>query len=372
MEVLICPDSYKGSADALCAARAIERGFARASSVFECLALPIADGGEGSVEVIARALSAEWRELAVRGPYGESVGARYAVCGECAYIEMAEASGLCLTDRRDPLSASTYGTGQMILDAIKNGARDITVFIGGSATCDGGIGMAAALGYVFFDSEGKELLPIGESMSRISVIQPPKVDMLENVKVRCACDVKNRLYGELGAAYVFAPQKGADREAVKELDRGLLNLADVIKECLSVDVHTLEGGGAAGGLGAGLYAFCSARMCGGFAFISDILGLEEKIAQSDAVVTGEGCTDAQSVMGKVIGEISAMCRRHKKPCIVISGMVKEGDKLSSLGIDAYYSCTDIAGSAERSIKEPEKYIESASRTAAERLLSELR
>ena len=297
MNVLICPDSYKGSADALCVARAVKRGFERVSSDFECIALPVADGGEGSVAVIADALCAQWHEVRVKGPYGEEVTAKYAISGERAYIEMAEASGICLSDRREPLFASTYGTGEMILDAIEHGAREITVFIGGSATCDGGIGMAAAIGYRFLDKNGDELLPIGRSLSEISRILPPAKNEFESIRVSCACDVKNTLYGKLGAAYVFAPQKGAGEKEVAELDRGLENLARVIEKDLCVDVRALEGGGAAGGLGAGLYAFCGARMCGGFAFISGTLGLEQRIAKADAVITGEGCTDTQSVMG---------------------------------------------------------------------------
>lgn len=368
MKILVCPDSYKGSADARSVAYAIKRGFERISSDFECITLPIADGGEGSVAVIAEVLGAEWVYLSVKGPYGESVRARYAISGKRAYIEMAEASGICLTERREPLLASTYGTGELIYDAVSKGAEEITVFIGGSATCDGGIGMAAALGYGFFDFEGNELSPIGESLSRIASIHPPEKNIFKNVKIYCACDVKNTLYGKLGAAHVFGPQKGADESAVLELDRGLFNLAGVIEGCLGIDVHTLEGGGAAGGLGAGLYAFCGARMRAGFSLIAETLGLDEMIGQADAVVTGEGCTDAQSVMGKVIGEISAMCKHRQKPCIVISGLIKDGDELLCMGIDEIYSCTDIAGSAERSIAEPARYIELAAQEAAKSIL----
>ena len=277
MKVVICPDSYKGSIEAPSAAEAIRLGIESAIADAECVCLPIADGGEGSVSVIRETLGADWIYADVTGPYGECVRAKYALCGSDAYIEMAEASGLCLSNRREPMEATTRGTGELMLEALKRGAKRITVFIGGSATCDGGIGMAEALGYRFFDENGARLSCNGKSMNNIDSIIPPERHPLSDVEVICASDVTNPMYGERGAAFVFAPQKGADEKDVLELDRGLCNLAEVIERDLKTDVHNLCGAGAAGGLGAGLYAFASAEMKGGFLVISDILKLERQI-----------------------------------------------------------------------------------------------
>ena len=368
MKILVCPDSFKGSFDAFSAAKAMKAAIlsvAHERSVcVDVLSLGVADGGEGSIDALINALDGEKVRARVRGPYGESVAAEYAYAHGCAYIEMASASGLCLTNRREPLLASTYGTGQLICDAVKRGAEKITVFVGGSATCDGGIGMAAGLGYTFYDENGDELYPCAASMSKIRKIVKPSEDLLKNVKVLCACDVTNPLYGKEGAAYVFSPQKGADEKAVLELDCGLRNLADSVMRDMKTDISFLEGGGAAGGLGAGLYAFCGAQMCGGFDIICDALKLEEKIAQADAVVTGEGCTDVQSMMGKVVGRINAMCKKYGKRCYVISGMLKDRELLEKSGIEHMYSSVDFSGSAELSIKDPQRYIYLAAKEAA--------
>ena len=350
------------------AARAIQEGISRIIPDACTELYPIADGGEGSVCALCESLDLSIHRLEVTGPYGEQVTAEYAMGDGVAYIEMAAASGICITDRREPLYASTYGTGELMADAVKKGAERLVVFIGGSATCDGGMGMAAALGYRFFDGTGAELEPIALNMINVSEIRVPDRDVMAGIDVVCACDVKNTLFGKNGAAYVFGPQKGASEDEVAVLDQGLENMARRIKKDLCINVDELSGGGAAGGLGAGLYAFCSARMQGGFAIISEALSLEEAIARADAVITGEGCTDRQSVMGKVIGEISDMCRAYGKKCTVISGMIKDKDVLLSSGIDRVFSCTDISGDSRLSIAEPEKYILLAAEEAAKAFL----
>ena len=367
MRMLICPDSYKGSASADVVARSISDGISSVIPYAEIIRLPIADGGEGSMYIVAQALSAEIVEACVTGPYGESVRARYALKGERAYIEMAEASGLCLSRRRDVENASTYGTGELILDAAGRGAREIVVFIGGRATNDGGMGAAAALGYEFYAESGERLEPVGRNMSRVCNIAKPSCDVLSDVCVICATDVDNVMYGERGAAFVFARQKGADDATVLELDEGLKNLASVIERELCVDVHTLAGGGAAGGLGAGLYAFARARMNGGFSLICRTLSLEQKIRESDVIITGEGCTDYQSVMGKGVGRILELCRKHGKKCIVISGLVRDTEALAESGIYRAYEASSYAPSVEESIKNAEKYITLAASDAAEKL-----
>lgn len=356
MRILICPDSYKGSATAPEVAQAIREGIACVDGSIECISLPVADGGEGSVSVIGDLLCADNVTCEVTGPYGERVRARYAMAGTCAYIEMAEASGLCLSLRRECEYATTYGTGELILDAVSRGARRIVVFIGGSATCDGGLGMAAALGYSFCSFDGQMLEPIGKSMKSVARIIPPDRDLLCGAEVICASDVKNVMYGELGAAFVFAPQKGADENVVRELDTGLKNLARVIERDLGVSLHTLEGGGAAGGLGAGLYAFARARMCGGFELIARVLSLEAEIEKADLVITGEGCTDYQSMMGKVIGNIAQTCAVHSKKCVLISGLVKDAQRLGGLGVYRSYQSSSYATTVDESIRNAKKYI----------------
>ncbi len=367
MKIVICPDSYKGSIEAQDAAQALRAGITSVLPDAEVSCLPVADGGEGSVSVIRKALGAEWTYADVTGPYGDMVHAKYVLCGTDAYIEMAEASGLCLSGRREPLLATTKGTGELMLDAVKRGARRIIIFIGGSATCDGGIGMAEAIGYRFFDEDGALLDCVGESMARIKSITVPTDHPLSGVSVICASDVTNPMYGKDGAAYVFAPQKGAGEEEVAALDDGLRNLADMIGITLEKDVHALSGGGAAGGLGAGLYAFADAEMKGGFDVIADILRLQEHILLSDVVITGEGCTDYQSMMGKVVGSIAEITKKHNKKCIVISGAVKDADKLAKLGIYRSYSCVEHAPSVEESINNAAKYIGLAARKCAAEL-----
>ena len=299
--------------------------------------------------IVGGALSAKLVTVSVTGPYGERVCARYALCGERAYIEMAEASGLCLTERRDVENATTYGTGELITDALGRGAREIVVFVGGSATTDGGMGVASALGYGFWSDSGEALEPVGRNMSRVSRITPPERDAFGGARVICATDVQNVMYGEQGAAFVFSRQKGADENTVRTLDAGLTNLARVIERDLGVDVHTIAGGGAAGGLGAGLYAFARACMCGGFELIARVLSLEDEIEKADVVITGEGCTDRQSMMGKVIGNIAVLCKKYSKRCIVISGLVKDEEKLAELGIYRAYRSSAHAPSVEESI-----------------------
>ncbi len=368
MKVLICPDSYKGTAEASEAACAIRDGIMDAVPETECTLLPIADGGEGSVSAVANAVGAEWMYADVCGPYGESVRAKYALCGSRAYIEMAEVSGICLSQRRDPELASTYGTGELMADALHHGATELVIFIGGSATCDGGMGMAAALGYRFLDADGKELYPCGKSMGSVRDIISPSIDPLGGAVVYCACDVTNPMYGEQGAAFVFAPQKGADRECVLRLDSGLKQFANAIENSLGIDVHTIPGGGAARGLGAGLYAFAGARMRGGFELISDALSLEKRISETDIVITGEGCTDRQSMMGKVVGHIADLSKKYNKRCIALSGIIKDSEEILRMGMYRLYSSSEYAPSIEQSMQFACKYIRMAAYDAAADIL----
>ncbi len=372
MKIFICPDTFKESISALNAGAVIADTFMTVSKkknidlvVDVC---PVADGGEGSMLALAGTLGGEIRSIEVTGPYGTPVRARYLLCGTDAYIESAEASGLALSKRRECKYATTYGTGELMADAAARGAKRIVVFAGGSATCDGGIGMAEALGYGFYDKGGIKLESVGDSMAKISKIRPPKRDILFGVEVICASDVTIPLYGELGAAYVFAPQKGATVSDIRALDRGLEHLAKVIMRDLHKDIRDFPGAGAAGGLGGGLVAFCSARICGGFELISSVLSLKEKISESDLVITGEGCTDRQSMMGKVVGKIADMCRTCGVQMAVISGKVKDMEELRMLDFIHAYECVRYAPSDDESIKNPVPYLKRAAEAAAEELI----
>lgn len=253
MKIVIAPDKFKGSLSSFAVCDAIEQGLLQAVSSFQITKLPMADGGDGLSEVMGHYTQASVQTSVVQNPLGTSISAGWLLSadGKTAFIEMAKASGLSLLKKRDynPLLTSTYGTGQLIRAAIESGASAIIVGIGGSATNDGGIGMASALGYRFLDEKGNELAPIGKNLIRIKSIDGSKAANVSKVHFQIACDVKNPLYGENGAAKIYAPQKGADEATVEDLDKGLMNYAAVVKKELGIDVSTLEGGGAAGGLG---------------------------------------------------------------------------------------------------------------------------
>ena len=324
--IVVAPDSFKGSLSAAQVAECIEKGV---RSVLDCevIKIPMADGGEGTVSAMAYALGGELISVCVSGPLGDDVMATYCIADRLAIIEMAAASGITLIprERLDPLVTSTYGTGQLILDAISRGCTKIILGIGGSATNDGGAGMASALGVRFFDECGEPVLATGGELGRIETIDVSMVDpRITSVEFLVACDVTNTICGENGASRVFGPQKGADERAVEILDANLLHYANKIKDQLGIDVLSLSGGGAAGGLGAGLYAFCGAELKSGFDIISETVGLCERIKGADLVITGEGRTDYQTAFGKLPAGVAGAARECDVPCILISGAI-DGD-----------------------------------------------
>lgn len=302
----------------------------------------MADGGEGTVEALVDATGGRYVQTPVVGPLGEPVTARFGMLGDgtTAVIEMAAASGLPLVPphRRNPMVATTYGTGQLIRKALDLGARRIIIGIGGSATVDGGAGMAQALGVRLLDAEGRELGPGGGELSRLSRIDLSGRDpRLQNAELLVACDVDNPLYGPRGAAPVFGPQKGATPEMVAQLDGNLHHMAEVIRRDLGVDVSQLPGGGAAGGLGAGLVAFCGARLQPGVELVIAANRLEERLRGADLVVTGEGALDRQTPHGKTPAGVGRLAQQLGIPAVAIVGAVGEGvdrDLLRSCGLDA--------------------------------------
>ena len=325
MKILVAPDKFKGSLTAVEAVEAIARGWRAVFPEAEIEAAPIADCGEGFAEALCVALGGKWIRCAARDPIGRDVEARYAwiEAEKLAVIEMSEASGLWRLKSGElaPLRANTFGTGQLIRDAAERGAKTILVGLGGSATTDGGIGIAVALGYETLTSDGEELEPIPENLTALTrIVAHGAIDL---PKIIAACDVQNPLLGPRGTARVFSPQKGADARTVEALEMHLTNLADVVASDLECDFRDTPGAGAAGGIGFGLLSFCGAKMRNGFDVVAEVLRIEEHIAACDLVITGEGRLDTQTLEGKGPAGIAALARKHRKPVLAFAGSIAD-------------------------------------------------
>ena len=345
MKILIASDSFKGSATTMEVAERIEKGLLRIIPELEVLKLPMADGGEGTVETLVYGMDGKFVCEEVTGPLGDRVQAKYGIIqDQIAIIEMAEASGLVLVEeeRRNPSLTSTYGTGELILSALQRGYGKIYVGIGGSATNDGGVGMARALGYRFLDRDGNEIPEGGGGLDGLRRIDRSNVTpLLEDAQITVMCDVENPLYGPDGAAYVYGPQKGADPQMVQLLDRNLRHLADILKEDMDVDIGDVPGSGAAGGLGGGLMAFCGADLRPGIEMVLDILEFDGLLKDVDLVITGEGRIDGQSSKGKVPAGVAKRARKLNKPLVAMAGGVGEGTEiLHTMGIDLILPIVD--------------------------------
>lgn len=326
MRVLVAPDKFKGTLSAAQAAAAIAAGWRRVRPGDEVVELPLADGGEGTADAIVDGLGGERRRVRVSGPLGDPVEAGFGLVhgasGRTAIVEMARASGLALVapERRDPLRASTRGTGELIRAACAEGPSEVIVALGGSATTDGGAGMAQALGARLIDERGDEIPPGGGGLLELVRIDATGLDpSTRGVRFSAICDVDNPLTGLQGSAQVFAPQKGATPEDVVLLDRALAHLAAVIHRDLAIDVRSLPGGGAAGGLGAGIVAFLGARLRPGIEVVMAAVGFGRELAAADLVVTGEGAFDTTSLRGKVPGGVLAAAREAGVPVAVVCG-----------------------------------------------------
>jgi glycerate kinase len=342
MRIVIAPDKFKGCLPATAVALAMARGVQAACGA-RLDVLPMADGGEGTVEALVNATGGTLREASVTGPLGEKVRATYGELGDgrTAVIEMAAASGLVLVaqDRRNPLWTTTRGTGELLLHAIDEGAGEIILGIGGSATNDGGAGLAQSLGFRLLDDNGRDLPPGGGALGYLDRIDPSTRDRrLDGVRVRVACDVDNPLCGPRGASAVFGPQKGATSEMVQILDRDLDHFAKVIERDLGVSVGDLPGAGAAGGLGAGLVAFASGTLGPGVDLIIDVVGLEGRLRGAALCLTGEGALDASSAGGKTAVGVARLARRLGVPTLAIVGSIGPGaEAVLDQGIDGYFS-----------------------------------
>ena len=369
MKIIVAPNAFKGSLTGRQAAAAMAEGVRRAVPDATILEVPVADGGDGLVDVAIEALGGTARQVRVTGPDGTPVDALFCHVADMKFaaIEMALASGLVLLtgDRRDPMTATSRGTGELIMAALDAGVTHIAVGIGGSATNDGGIGMAAVLGVRFLDEKDQEVAPIAANLSRISRIDASAMPQrMTEIWIEAMCDVDNPLCGEHGASHVYGPQKGATLEQIKVLDAGLANLAAVIKSDLGIDVIDLPGAGAAGGLGAGLHAFLGADLRRGVDVILDLVRLPEKLAGAQLALTGEGRIDRQTAFGKAPAGVAAAACAHGIPCIAIAGSVGDGlGDLHAIGINAVYSLCPGPISLADAMAEGARYLAQATEQA---------
>ncbi len=359
MKIVVAPNAFKGSMTAGRAAAAMAEGIRRVLADVQIDLVPVADGGDGLVDVALNALQGERCKLLVTGPRFDLVEAEFCHVPEQSFaaLEMALASGLALLpeDMRDPTQTTTLGTGELILAALDLGVKKIGVGIGGSATCDGGIGMATALGVRFLDDAGRPVSPVGGALQDIAHVDLSGLDpRIGDTHIEAVCDVENSLLGEQGAARVYGPQKGADPGQVEQLESGLKNLARVIKADLGQDVCELPGAGAAGGLGAGLHAFLGAALRPGVDVVLDLVGLDEKLEGADLVLTGEGQVDFQTAFGKAPAGVAMRAKKQKIPCIVVAGSVGEnlGD-LHKQGVDAVFSLCSGPMSLQEAMQQAE-------------------
>jgi glycerate kinase len=360
MRFVVAPDSYKGSLSAVEVANIIEEGLLQVFPKAEVLKVPIADGGEGTVEAFLSALGGEKHLLEVKGPLGNSVEAFYGILPDgTGVVEMAAASGLPLVGaKRNPLITTTFGTGELIKAALDKGCHTIIVGIGGSATNDGGIGMAQALGIHFLDASGEELGFGGGSLAGLKKIDMAGLDpRIKKTSIIVACDVDNPLCGPYGASAVFGPQKGATPQDVKTLDANLRHYAKIIEEQLGIDILEMPGAGAAGGLGAGLVSLLGASLKPGIEIVIASTKLEEKIRGADLVITGEGKTDFQTAHGKAPVGIAKVAKRLGVPVIAISGGLGEKyQEVYKAGLDAVFSIAPGPISFEQSFKNGARYL----------------
>ena len=365
MRIVVAPDSYKGSVSALDVAEAMERGILRVFPSADVRKIPIADGGEGTVEALVCATGGQRRYTNVCGPLGEKITALWGVLGDgqTAVIEMAAASGLPLLpmEKRNPLTATTYGTGELIRAALDAGLRKIIIGVGGSASNDGGAGMARALGVRFTSDDGGELLEGGAALSGLKQIHMAGLDpRLQETEITVACDVDNPLCGPRGASAVFGPQKGATPEMVAELDLALGHFAACAREATGRDVSDLPGAGAAGGMGAGLLFFTPAILKPGVEIVLDAVGFSDVVKDAAFVITGEGRTDFQTAFGKAPVGVARVAKQFNVPVFCISGGLGKGaDDVQAQGIDALMSICDRPLSLEECMSTGESLIESA-------------
>lgn len=355
MKIIIAPDSFKESMTALEVADAIETGFKEVFPDGNFIKIPMADGGEGTVQSLVDATNGEIVHRTVTGPLGQQVESFFGISGDgkTAFIEMAAASGIHLVpvEERNPLITTTRGTGELIIEAIELGAKHIIIGIGGSATNDGGAGMAQALGVRFLTKSNDEIMSGGGSLGLIETIDLTNLDQrVHDVKIEVACDVDNPLTGERGASAIFGPQKGATPAVVQELDANLAHYAKKIHEFLGKEINDLEGAGAAGGLGGGLVAFLSAELKRGVDIVLEAVSLEEQLKDADLVVTGEGKIDGQTIFGKTPIGVAKTAKKYQIPVVGLAGTIgADYECVFEHGIDVVFSIVSGPGSLQEAL-----------------------
>ncbi len=370
MKIVIAPDSFKESLTALEVATEIEAGFRHIFPDAEYRKLPMADGGEGTVAAMIAATGGTLVEVGVTGPHGEPVAACYGLTGDgkTAVIEMSAASGLALVapNRRNPLKTTTYGTGELIKAALDSGINHLIIGIGGSATNDGGAGMLQALGVRLLDQGGREIGFGGGELANLDRIDIDCIDTrLKSCRIEAACDVDNPLTGPKGASAVYGPQKGATPEMVTLLDDNLVHYAGLISRDLNVQVDSVPGAGAAGGMGAALLAFCGALLRPGIEIVMEAVGLDSAVQDADLVITGEGRIDSQSVHGKTPIGVARVAKRHGKPVIAIGGCLSSDvGAVYEHGIDAVFSVLSQTCTVDEALSHAAANVRAASRNIA--------
>lgn len=349
MKILIAPDKFKGSLSAHEVCQSIGEGLQIGKESIEVIYHPMADGGDGSLAILSDHLKLKVQTVDTTDPLGRAIKTQYYTSSDTAFIEVASASGIVLLseEERNPLMTSTFGTGKMLLDAINKGFQHIYLFLGGSATNDAGMGIAAALGCQFLDEQNEVLQPTGSNLSRVQSIRKSEFIHPQEIKMTLLCDVTNTLYGSNGAAHVYAHQKGATDEQIHYLDNGLKHFSGIIRKQLGIDISTFPGSGAAGGIGAGMHALFGAKLEKGFAAISKLTGLEQQIQSCDMVISGEGKLDKQSLQGKVIDGIAKLCKKHDKPLALFVGKNELKEQyICDLGTKAVYAIAEQSNSME--------------------------
>jgi glycerate kinase len=346
-KIVIAPDSFKGTMSSIQVCESIEAGIKKARQDLAIVKAPIADGGEGTVDSFLTAIGGNKIKVKVKDPLFREIDSFYGILSdqETAIIEMAASSGLPLVENeKNPCLTSTYGTGELILDALDRGCRKLVIGIGGSATNDGGVGMAAALGIRFLNDQDEPIPLTGQGLENLAKIDLAHKDQrLDQLEISVACDVDNPLYGPNGAAYVFAPQKGADAAMVRYLDQNLAHYGAVIRRDLGITVQEIPGSGAAGGMGAGLVAFLGAKLKPGIDLVLDCVGFDQIIADAALVITGEGKIDGQSLRGKVPIGIGNRAKERQIPVIAVVGDIGDDiDPVYECGIKAIFSINRVA------------------------------
>ena len=346
-KILLVPDSFKGTLSSRQVCQVMSGQLRRFFPQAQVKSIPVADGGEGSVEAFLAAAGGERRTRTVTGPFGEPVEAFYGILGDgrTAVIEMAACAGLPLAEGRlNPERATTYGVGELLLAAKEAGCTKAILGLGGSCTNDGGAGAAAALGAKFTRADGAAFVPTGGTLGEIAALDvSPVAQALQGMELTAMCDIDNPLYGEAGAAAVFAPQKGADAAMVARLDAALRHLGQVAARCLGRDFSHLPGAGAAGGLGFGMAAFCGAQLRMGIDAVLDAVGFDSLLPGTDVVFTGEGKIDSQSARGKVVSGVAVRCRKAGVPVVAVVGQIGQGfEEMYQQGLTAVFSINRAA------------------------------